>query len=138
MDSLKDKIDTLDQKLLLRNEIDKEAEKPVIDECTKFFQLEYKVDMALAMLSERLKVEGIALMRGIVMGGGVGISANMSWRVATDNTLFAMPECAIGFYPDVGGGYHLSQLKGNSGKYLGITGLKVKGADNVKLGIATH
>lgn len=74
------------------------------------------------------------------MGGGVGLSCHSPIRVATDNTLYAMPETGIGFFTDVGGSYFLSRVKNNIslGLYLGITGHRIKGRDLVKWGIATH
>lgn len=78
----------------------------------------------------------IALLDGITMGGGVGISIHGSHRIATDNLLFAMPETSIGFFPDVGGSYFLPRLPGNMGSYLGLTGARVTSDDCVCLGIA--
>ncbi|EKD70249.1 MAG: hypothetical protein ACD_46C00587G0003, partial [uncultured bacterium] len=80
----------------------------------------------------------IALLDGITMGGGVGISIHGSHRVATDRLLFAMPETGIGFFPDVGGTYFLPRLPGQMGYYLGLTGARVKSDDCVALGIAQH
>ncbi len=61
------------------------------------------------------------------MGGGVGLSAPATFRVATENTLFAMPETDIGYCPDVGGSYYLSRLDGEIGTYLSLTGARLKG-----------
>jgi len=72
------------------------------------------------------------------MGGGVGLSVHCHYRVATERTLFAMPETAIGFFPDVGGTYFLPKLKGKLGLFLGLTGYRLKGADVYHAGIATH
>lgn len=74
------------------------------------------------------------------MGGGVGVSVHAPIRVATDNTVYAMPETGIGFFTDVGGSYFLSRVKDNInlGLYLGITGHRLKSKDLVKWGIATH
>lgn len=74
------------------------------------------------------------------MGGGVGLSIHAPIRIATDNSMYAMPETAIGFFTDVGGSYSLSRLKNNIslGLYLGITGYRLKAKDLVKWGIATH
>lgn len=80
----------------------------------------------------------IALLNGITMGGGVGVSIHGSHRIATDNLLFAMPETGIGFFPDVGGTYFLPRLPGKIGFYLGLTGARLKSDDCVGLGIATH
>ncbi len=72
------------------------------------------------------------------MGGGVGVSVHGRYRVATEKTLFAMPETAIGFFADVGGSYFLSRLRDHIGLYLVLTGNRVKGQDNKRVGIATH
>lgn len=78
----------------------------------------------------------IALLDGITMGGGVGISLHGSHRIATDKLLFAMPETGIGFFPDVGGTYFLPRLPGRIGYYLGLTGARVVSDECVKLGLA--
>jgi len=78
----------------------------------------------------------IAFMDGIVMGGGVGVSIHGSHRVVTERTLFAMPETAIGLFPDVGGSYFLPRLPGAAGMYLGLTGRRLRAADCLALGIA--
>jgi len=72
------------------------------------------------------------------MGGGVGLSIHGHFRIATENTLFAMPETGIGFFPDVGGSYFLSRLSGALGTYLALTGHRLKGEDAVTAGVATH
>jgi enoyl-CoA hydratase len=77
-------------------------------------------------------------MDGITMGGGVGISQPARFRVATENTKFAMPETGIGLFPDVGGGWYLSRLEGRMGQYLALTGSRVAGAECLALGLATH
>lgn len=69
----------------------------------------------------------ISNLDGIVMGGGVGLSIFSPFRIATENTLFAMPENKIGFFTDVCGGYFLSRLRNNIGYYLGLTGARLKG-----------
>jgi enoyl-CoA hydratase len=78
------------------------------------------------------------LVDGIAMGGGVGLSVHGSHRVATERTLFAMPETGIGLFPDVGGSYFLPRLPGEIGMYLGLTGARLKAADCLYAGIATH
>ena len=74
------------------------------------------------------------------MGGGVGLTWHSPIRVATDNSMYAMPETAIGFFCDVGGSYFLSRVKNDIslGLYLGLSGQRVKSRDLVKWGIATH
>jgi enoyl-CoA hydratase len=80
----------------------------------------------------------IALLDGITMGGGVGISIHGSHRVVSEKVLFAMPETGIGFFPDVGGTYFLPRLQNRTGYYLGLTGARIKSDDCVMLGIAQH
>jgi enoyl-CoA hydratase/carnithine racemase len=74
------------------------------------------------------------------MGGGVGLSCHAPIRVATDNTMYAMPETGIGFFTDVAGSYFLPRIKGNSclGMYLGLTGHRLKAKDVVTWGVGTH
>lgn len=72
------------------------------------------------------------------MGGGVGLSVHGRYRVATERTLFAMPETGIGLAPDVGGGYFLPRLQGQLGMFLALTGHRLKGADCLHAGVATH
>ncbi len=79
----------------------------------------------------------VAMIDGIVMGGGVGISMHGARRICGDRTLFAMPETGIGFYPDVGGTYFLPRLEGKLGIWLALTGARLKAADVFSLGIAT-
>lgn len=80
----------------------------------------------------------VAIMDGIVMGGGVGISAHANTRVVTDRTRLAMPEVGIGFVPDVGGTHLLARVPDNLGIYAGLTAHSLSGADAIELGIADH
>ena len=80
----------------------------------------------------------VAFMDGITMGGGVGLACPARWRVATAKTVFAMPEAAIGLFPDVGGGWYLSRLAGRLGRYLALTGARLDGAECLWAGLATH
>jgi enoyl-CoA hydratase len=80
----------------------------------------------------------IALLDGITMGGGVGISIHGSHRVATERLLFAMPETGIGFFPDVGGSYFLPRLPEYSGFYVGLLGVRLSSDDCVALGLAQN
>ncbi|XP_046580141.1 3-hydroxyisobutyryl-CoA hydrolase, mitochondrial-like [Haliotis rubra] len=84
------------------------------------------------------KLPYIAMIDGITMGGGVGLSVHGMFRVATERTLFAMPETAIGLFPDVGGGHFLPRLRGEIGTFLALTGFRLKGQDVEAAGIATH
>ena len=99
-----------------------------------FFREEYQLDHLVG----RLSIPYIAVMNGITMGGGVGISVNGKFRLATEKTVFAMPETGIGLVPDVGGGYFLPRLQGHLGMFLGLTGHRLKGWDCLHAGIATH
>eukprot|EP01134_Creolimax_fragrantissima_P004968 CFRG4968T1 len=100
----------------------------------KFFSSEYVLNHAIGTL----KTPYVALIDGITMGGGVGVSVHGRFRVATETTLFAMPETAIGLIPDVGGGYFLPRLKNHLGMYLALTGARLRGVDVYHAGIATH
>lgn len=80
----------------------------------------------------------IALIDGIVMGGGVGISVHGSHRVMSEKAVFAMPEVGIGFFPDVGGSYFLPRIDGHFGIYLGLTGERIRWGDALHAGIGTH
>ena len=110
------------------------TEVPGGDMQKTFFREEYQLDHLVG----RLSIPYIAVMNGITMGGGVGISVNGRFRVATERTVFAMPETAIGLVPDVGGGFFLPRLAGRLGMFLGLTGHRLKGWDCLKAGIATH
>lgn len=72
------------------------------------------------------------------MGGGVGISVHAPIRIATENSVFAMPEARLGFFTDVAGGYFLSRLRSNIGLYLGLTGARLKGKELVATGVANY
>ena len=103
-------------------------------EAREFFHAEYRMNHRLFTYSKPT----IAFMDGIVMGGGVGIALPCTYRVATENTRFAMPETGIGLFPDVGGGWFLSRLPGQVGKFLALTGARLDGAECLALGLATH
>jgi enoyl-CoA hydratase len=99
-----------------------------------FFHEEYRLNHLLFTYAKPV----VAFMDGVTMGGGVGISQPARYRVATENTLFAMPETGIGLFTDVGGGWYLSRLPGHMGEYLALTGARLDGAECVALGICTH
>ncbi|KAM7314303.1 3-hydroxyisobutyryl-CoA hydrolase, mitochondrial [Ixodes scapularis] len=99
-----------------------------------FFREEYRLNNLIASLT----IPYVALLDGVTMGGGVGLSVHGTFRVATERTVFAMPETAIGFFPDVGGSYVLPRLPGKLGLFLGLTGYRLVGWDVLKGRIATH
>ncbi|MGE3690135.1 MAG: enoyl-CoA hydratase/isomerase family protein [Novosphingobium sp.] len=101
---------------------------------TKFFYEEYQLNHLMFEFGKPI----VAFMDGIVMGGGVGISQPAKFRVATENTRFAMPETGIGLFPDVGGGWYLSRLPGRMGQFLALTGARLDGAEALWTGLATH
>lgn len=100
----------------------------------RFFHDEYQLNHLLFEYEKPV----IAFMDGITMGGGVGISQPAKFRIATENTRFAMPETGIGLFPDVGGGWHLSRLEGRLGHFLALTGARLDGAECLAIGLATH
>jgi 3-hydroxyisobutyryl-CoA hydrolase len=103
-----------------------------------FYDYELTCCYYLAQLNE---ITLISIWNGYVMGGGVGLSVNAAIRIATENTIFAMPECGIGLYPDVGGCFFLPRImNGNKslGLYYGLTGEWIKGESCARLGVATH
>lgn len=100
----------------------------------RFFATEYRMNAAIA----RFPKPYIALMDGVTMGGGVGVSIHGSHRVATERTIWAMPETGIGMVTDVGSTYPLAHLPGSLGTFLGLTGARLDGAEALGCGIATH
>lgn len=101
----------------------------------QFFRREYSLNFLL----HATRVSVVPVLNGITMGGGYGISGHCRYRCATPDTLFAMPETAIGFFPDVGATYLLPRLNHPGlGEYLGLTGARLKGYDLIHAGIATH
>ncbi len=99
-----------------------------------FFAEEYALNRMIAEYPKPY----VALIDGICMGGGIGVSVHGSIRVATENALFAMPETGIGLFPDIGATYVLPRLPGYLGMFLGLTGTRLTGADAVHAGLATH
>jgi enoyl-CoA hydratase/carnithine racemase len=99
-----------------------------------FFSEEYALNEMIAAYPKPY----VALIDGICMGGGIGVSVHGAYRVATEHAMFAMPETAIGFFPDIGATYFLPRLPGYLGFYLGLTGARVRGADSVHAGFATQ
>lgn len=103
-------------------------------EARAFFRTEYQLNHLMFEYPKPIS----AIVDGIVMGGGVGISEPADIRIATERTTYAMPETGIGLFPDVGGGWFLSRLPGQTGVWLALTGARLKAADTVALGIHTH
>jgi enoyl-CoA hydratase len=103
-------------------------------EFAAFYREEYRLNTFI----KRYPKPFIALVDGLVMGGGVGVSLHGSHRVAGERMVFAMPETGIGLFPDVGATYLLSRLPGAIGLYLGLTGARVEARDALWSGIATH
>lgn len=103
-------------------------------EALRFWHEEY----TLNTLIWRYPKPYVALIDGIVMGGGVGVSVHGSHRVAGDRFQFAMPEAGIGFFPDVGATWFLPRMPGETGTYCALTGERLKAADAIATGIATH
>ena len=99
-----------------------------------FFHAEYRMNHLLFTYPKPVT----AFMDGVTMGGGVGLALPCRYRVATENTLFAMPEGAIGLFPDVGAGWYLPRLPGRIGQFLALTGARLDGAECLWAGLATH
>lgn len=105
-----------------------------IEDCKEFFRTLYTF---IYILGTYLKPH-VALLNGITMGGGGGVSIPGTFRVATDKTVFATPETMIGFHPDAGASFYLSHLPGYIGEYLALTSEKLSGAEMLACGLATH
>ncbi|PIN08486.1 Enoyl-CoA hydratase [Handroanthus impetiginosus] len=105
-----------------------------LDECKRLFQMAYSLIYSIATYSK----PHVAILNGITMGGGAGISIPGTFRVATDKTIFATPETLIGFHTDGGASFYLSRLPGYLGEYLALTGEKLNGAEMMSFGLATH
>lgn len=104
------------------------------EKSAKYFGHEYQLDHYIATYNKPY----IAFMDGITMGGGVGLSIHAPFRIATERTLFAMPETTIGFFPDVGASFFLTKMPGAVGTYLALTSEQLTGANVYYSGIATH
>jgi enoyl-CoA hydratase/carnithine racemase len=99
-----------------------------------FFRTEYRMNAAI----RRLPKPYIALIDGFAFGGGCGVSIHGSYRVASENAVFSMPETAIGLFPDIGATYFLNQLPGEIGMYLALTSTRIGAADALYCGLATN
>jgi enoyl-CoA hydratase len=104
------------------------------EEAKRFFWAEYRLNQLLFAYPKPT----VAVMDGITMGGGVGISLPCTYRIATENTRLAMPETSIGLFPDVGGGWYLSRLPGRVGQFMVLTGARLDGGECHYLNLATH
>lgn len=104
----------------------------------EFMDAVYRREYILDDLINRYPKPYIAFMSGIVMGGGCGISVHGRHRVVTETTVLAMPECKIGLFPDIAGSYFLARCPDHFGMYMGLTGLRVGGADAIRLGLADN
>lgn len=100
----------------------------------EFFAEEYALNERIATYS----VPIVSVIDGVCMGGGMGLAVHGSVRIVTSKATLAMPETAIGFFPDVGSSYFLSRLPGALGRYWGLTGARISPADAIYSGLATH
>lgn len=101
---------------------------------TEFFWNEFILNYIIATYGK----PQVSFLNGIVMGGGAGVSIHGRFRIATENSVFAMPETALGLFPDIGASYFLSRLPGYFGEYVGLTGARLDGAEMLACGLATH
>src|SRR6266513_3854154 len=99
-----------------------------------FFREEYELIRHI----HRYRKPYLAIIDGITMGGGAGVSVNGAWRIATERTMLAMPETGIGLFPDVGATRFLNLAPGHIGRYLALTGVRLGPADARYCGFATH
>lgn len=104
------------------------------DQVEEFFTTEYAINQMIADYPKPY----VALVDGICMGGGVGVSVHGSARVVTEAAMFAMPETGIALFPDIGATYLLPRLRGEIGMYMALTGARLHGADAAYAGLATH
>jgi 3-hydroxyisobutyryl-CoA hydrolase len=113
--------------------------RDAVDETTRtkaieFFRREFELDYILAIMRKPY----VAILDGLTMGGGVGLAAHAPFRIATENTVFSMPETKIGYFPDVGASYFMGRLDGELGTYLALTADRLKGREVFEHGFATH
>ncbi|XP_010275255.1 PREDICTED: 3-hydroxyisobutyryl-CoA hydrolase 1-like isoform X3 [Nelumbo nucifera] len=100
----------------------------------RFFWIEYTLNYIMATYNK----PQVSILNGIIFGGGAGASIHGRFRIATENSVFSMPETALGLFPDVGASYFLSRLPGFFGEYIGLTGARLDGAEMLACGLATH
>ncbi len=103
-----------------------------VEDANEFFRLEYDLDYKIHTFPKPI----VSLGHGIVMGGGLGIHSGASHRVVSERSMIAMPEITIGLYPDVGASWFLNRMPGRVGKFLGLTGTRLKTADALYVGLA--
>jgi len=121
----------------VRRLYDMRQEGAAVNDICEFFRVEYELNQLLGSLPN--SISNVCLLNGITMGGGVGLSVHGKYRVATENTMFAMPETALGFFPDVGGSHFLPRLpKAGTGMWLALTGARLKGTEVFHAGVGTH
>lgn len=99
-----------------------------------FFKEEYDLNEVIFSYSKPV----ISHMHGITMGGGYGIAGNAKYRIVANDTVFAMPETKIGFFPDIGSMYHLTRVSGNLGLFLAMTGTSIRSGDMLVMGLAEY
>ncbi|MCD7449392.1 3-hydroxyisobutyryl-CoA hydrolase 1 [Datura stramonium] len=99
-----------------------------------YYREEFTLNYVMATYSK----PQVSILNGIVMGGGLGVSVHGRFRVATEKSVCAMPETALGLFPDVGASYFYSRLPGFFGEYAGLTGARLDGAEMLACGLATH
>eukprot|EP00658_Telonema_sp_P-2_P012039 TRINITY_DN14591_c0_g1_i2.p1 TRINITY_DN14591_c0_g1~~TRINITY_DN14591_c0_g1_i2.p1 ORF type:complete len:446 (-),score=102.12 TRINITY_DN14591_c0_g1_i2:110-1318(-) len=116
---------------LYKSKVNGEGEPGVT---SNFFQEEYKLNHLIGSSNKPV----ISLLDGITMGGGVGLSVHGDFRIVTERSMFAMPETAIGLFPDVGGSHFLPRLPGQIGMFLALTGARLRAADLIYSRIGTH
>lgn len=111
-------------------------DRPVTKESLEFLYTEYVLNHYIATYPKPIVaiIDGItsteaAALLFAVVGGGAGISVHAPFRIATENTVFAMPETAIGYFPDVGASFFLPRIDHPLGTYLGLTGRRLSGQD---------
>ena len=104
------------------------------EDVARFFADEYAVNQTMADYPKPI----VALVDGICMGGGIGVSVHGRARVVTESALFAMPETGIALFPDIGATFLLPRLRGAVGMYMALTGARLHGADAAYVGLATH
>jgi enoyl-CoA hydratase len=100
----------------------------------EFFAAEYRMNALL----QRYPKPVAAVMDGVTMGGGVGLSIYSRYRIATERTVLAMPETGIGLFPDIGAGWFLPRLAGQTGAWMALTGARLAAVDALHLGLCTH